>query len=208
MSGCARRPPAAEARVARGCRAVRYGSGDSSIAPEQPVRARQRPHRLDQLLAHPRGDEARERALAVGHAERRVARARQLARRVHEALQHRLDLALGGDRQHGVAHRPHRAASALVIERHDRARPGAPHRALEPGPRRQPWAGFGQGSPRQRISAPARPSSTDPAGDPGQRRRSRRPLGLVGRARRRSGASDRPAACPAGKGASPRVTRR
>ena len=44
---------------------------------EQAVRARQRAHRGDQLVAHPGGDELREGALAVGHAERRVPRARR-----------------------------------------------------------------------------------------------------------------------------------
>ncbi len=47
----------------------------------------------------------RERTLAVGYAQRGVARVGQLARAVHELLQDRLDGVLGGDRQHRVAER-------------------------------------------------------------------------------------------------------
>ena len=90
----------------RGCSwmsAVRYGSLVSSIAAEQPVRARERAERGDQLVAHPGHEEAGEAALAVRGAERRVAGARQLARGVDELLEHVLDRALRGDRQDGVA---------------------------------------------------------------------------------------------------------
>jgi hypothetical protein len=54
---------------------------------EQAVLARQLTERGDQHLAHPRGDEAREAALAVGHADRGVARVRQLAGGIDELLQ-------------------------------------------------------------------------------------------------------------------------
>ena len=80
------RPPAAEARVGRDVLGqVRLGRVQHRA--EHPVRARQRPHRLDQLVAHPGRDEALERALAVGDPERGVARAAELARGVHEPLQ-------------------------------------------------------------------------------------------------------------------------
>src|SRR5438105_3069461 len=51
---------------------------------EEPVLARQLADRVPLLLRHPRGDEVREAALAVGHADRRVARPRELPRRVRE----------------------------------------------------------------------------------------------------------------------------
>ena len=69
---------------------------------QQPVLERERAHRGDQLVAHPRRDEAGEAALAVGHPERGVARAAELARDVHEPLQHGLHLALRGQRQYDV----------------------------------------------------------------------------------------------------------
>ena len=97
------RPPAAEARVARDVvRAV--GLRGLEHRAEQAVRARQRAHRGDLLLRHAGGDELGEAALAVGDAERRVARAGELARGLDDALQDPLDGALGRDRQHGVAH--------------------------------------------------------------------------------------------------------
>ena len=102
--GVRRRPPAAEARVAadvgRPVRAV--GLQHRS---EQPVLARQLAERRDELVAHSRGDEPREAAVAVGHTDRGVARARQLARGVDELLEHRLDRVLGGDRQDGIRQR-------------------------------------------------------------------------------------------------------
>ena len=177
------------------------------------MRARQRPHRLDLLLGHPGGDEAGEVALAVGHAERRVARARQLARGVDDALEHGVDRPLAGDRQDGVAHRPHRAASALA---HRAPRYGAPGRAASgAGPRtsgrRQPSAGFGQGSPRRRISRPASASSTTPPAIQGSGDEPPSWLGLLGRehdlVHARLGAPT-PSSVAARKGASPRVARR
>jgi hypothetical protein len=65
----------------------------------------QRAHRGDQLIAHPRGDELGEAAVAVGDADGGVARVDEPARGVGEPLQHRLDRRLGGDRQHRVVHR-------------------------------------------------------------------------------------------------------
>ena len=99
-----RGPPAAEARV-RVDVAGAVGLGRLQHRAEHAVRPRQRAHRGDQLVAHPRRDEAGERALAVRDAERGVARAAQLARGVHEPLEHRLDLALGGEREHDVRER-------------------------------------------------------------------------------------------------------
>ncbi len=98
------RPPAAKARMAADVVGpVRLGRIQHRA--EHPVRARERTHRLDQLVAHPGRDEARERALAVRDAERRVARAGELARGVHEPLQHGLDLVLGREREHDVGER-------------------------------------------------------------------------------------------------------
>ena len=100
-----RRPPAAEARVGADVgRAV--GLGRLQHRAEQAVRARQRAHGGDQVVAHPGRDEAGERPLAVGHPERGVARVPELARRVDDPLQHRLDLALGRDREHHVRQCP------------------------------------------------------------------------------------------------------
>ena len=66
--------------------------------------ARQRAHRRDQLVAHARGDELGEAALAVGHADGGVLRVDEAARGVCEALEHGLDRRLGGDRQDRVVH--------------------------------------------------------------------------------------------------------
>ena len=57
----------------------------------------------DQLVAHARREKACETALAVRQAERRVARPRELARAVDEALQHLVHGQLGGDGEDGVA---------------------------------------------------------------------------------------------------------
>jgi hypothetical protein len=98
-----RGPPAAEARVAAHVvRAIGHRRGQHGA--EQPVLARQGTHGGDELVAHARGDELREAALAVGHADRRVLRVDEPARGVREALQHRLDRRLGGDRQDRVVH--------------------------------------------------------------------------------------------------------
>ena len=166
MSGCARRPPAAEARVRVDVvDPVRLGRLEHRA--EQPVRARQRPHRLDQLLAHARGDEARERALAVGHAERGVARPAELARRVDEPLQHRLDLALGGHRQHDVGERAEGrgVGHASTVRRARRRHRGGP-RPMEDEDRDAPRrgalgvggeAGVGRAAPPARCARGARP---------------------------------------------------
>ena len=129
------------------------------------MRARQRAHRLDLLLGHAGGDEAGEVALAVGHAERGVAGADQLARGVHDALEHGVDRALAGDRQDGVAHGLHGAAAALG---HRAPRYGAPARAASgAGPRTFARASAlsglrpGQPAPPDQQRPPA-PSSTSP----------------------------------------------
>jgi hypothetical protein len=111
--GVRRRPPAAEARVAVDVVDAVW-LGRLEHRPQQAVRARQRAHGLDQRRAHAGGDEAREGALAVGHAQRRVARAAELARRVHEPLQHRLDLALRRHREHDVGQRAEGGAVTAV----------------------------------------------------------------------------------------------
>ena len=56
------------------------------------MRRGQRTEPRDQLLAHPRGEELGEAALAVRDPERRVARVDEAARHVDEALEHLLDL--------------------------------------------------------------------------------------------------------------------
>ena len=77
------------------------------------MRARQRAHRGDQLIAHPRDQKPPEPTLSVRDAERGVARGRQLARGVHKPLQHLIDRQLRGDGQDRVADRPERGALAL-----------------------------------------------------------------------------------------------
>ena len=91
----------------------RYGTRVEHRA-EHAVLARQRAERGDQLVAHARGEEAAEAALAVGQPERRVARAGELARAVDEPLQDLVDRELGGDGEHRVADRPQRRAEAVL----------------------------------------------------------------------------------------------
>ena len=81
---------------------MRYGSGDSSIAPSRPCVRGSGPIASISASLIPEVMKRAKRALAVGHAERRVARPAQLARRVHEPLEHRLDLALARHREHDV----------------------------------------------------------------------------------------------------------
>jgi hypothetical protein len=82
--------------------------------PEHAVLAWQRPHRGDQLVAHPGSEELAEAALAVRQPECRVAGAGELARALHEPLQHLFDRQLGGHRQHGVADGPERRVQLLL----------------------------------------------------------------------------------------------
>ena len=100
---------------------VRYGVGRVEHRAEHPVRARQRAQARDQLVAHAGDEEAAEAAVAVGDAERGVARAGQLARAVDEPLQHVVDRALRRDGQHRVAHLPQRGMQAAF---HPRSRYG------------------------------------------------------------------------------------
>jgi hypothetical protein len=84
--------------------AVRVRVGEHRA--EEPVGPRQRPDLLDELVAHPRREELREAGpFLVGDPERRVARADQIAGRVHEHVQHHGERSLAGDREHDVAHR-------------------------------------------------------------------------------------------------------
>ena len=78
--------------------------------PEHPVRAGQRAHRGDQLVAHPGDQEAAEAAGAVRDPQRGVAGAGQLARGVDQPLQDLVHRQLRGDGQHGVADRLQRGA--------------------------------------------------------------------------------------------------
>ena len=80
---------------------------------EHAVLPRQRAERGDQLVAHARGEEAAEAALAVGQPERREARAGELAGAVDEPLQDLVDGEPGRDREHGVADRLQGRAQAL-----------------------------------------------------------------------------------------------
>ena len=70
---------------------VRYGDVRVEHRAEHAVLPRQRAERGDQLVAHARGEEAPEAALAVGQPERREARAGELARAVDEPLQDLVD---------------------------------------------------------------------------------------------------------------------
>jgi hypothetical protein len=66
------------------------------------VGAGQWAHRRDQLIAHPRDEEATEATLTVRDAEGGEARVGELSRRVDELLEDLLDRPLGRDRQHRV----------------------------------------------------------------------------------------------------------
>ena len=73
--------------------------------PEQPVLARYRPDRAPLLVADPVGEELREPAVLVRYPQRRVAGVHQPAGRREDGLQHLVDGQVGGDREHGRAHR-------------------------------------------------------------------------------------------------------
>src|SRR5919197_1269273 len=94
--------PALEARVLLDVREAEAAERLEHRA-EQAVLARKVADRVVLLLAHPGGDEVREAALAVGDADRRVARGGELPRRVGELLEDGLEPVLGGDRDDGVA---------------------------------------------------------------------------------------------------------
>ncbi len=81
---------------------------------EHAVLAGQRAEGRDQLVAHPRGEEAAEAADAVGEAERGIPRAGELAGAVDEPLQDLVDRELGGDAEHSLADRPQRRAEAIL----------------------------------------------------------------------------------------------
>ncbi len=93
---------------------VRYGAGLLENRAQHPVRPRQRAQAPDQLVAHARDEKAPEAALAVRDPERGIAGARQLSRRVDQPLQDLLDRQLGGDGEHGIAHRLEHRIELLV----------------------------------------------------------------------------------------------
>ncbi len=85
-------------------RAVRAGIDQQR--PEQPVGPGQGPDGVDELVAHPGGDERREAvALGIRGPEGGVAGPGQGPGGDHHALQHGVDGALAGHTQNGVAHR-------------------------------------------------------------------------------------------------------
>src|SRR5436190_20786631 len=106
------RPPTDEALVfvdvARPVRVRRL-----EYCAEDAVLSRQRAKRRDQFVAHPGGEEASETSVAVRQTERGVARARKLARAVHEPLEYFLDGQLLRNRKHGVANCLQRWAQRL-----------------------------------------------------------------------------------------------
>ena len=168
MSGCARghQPRKRGWRVDVG-RAVRLGRLEHRA--EQPVRARQRPHRGDQLVAHPRRDEARE-----PRPRRRARRARRSARRRARAPRGRAAAAPARPRARRRSRARRRRASGTRWSRGSRAsRPTV--RGARP-----------RASPRAdaRPSPPARPS----AGHPQRRRAGRRPSLQRSRSSARNGA--------------------
>ena len=71
----------------------------------------------DQLVAHARGEEGAEAAVAVGKPERGVAGLGELAGAVDEPLQDVVDRQLGRDREDGVADRFQRRVQSLRHER-------------------------------------------------------------------------------------------
>ncbi len=89
---------------------VRYDDGVSSIAPSTPCCLGSGPSEATRLVAHARGQEAAEPALAVGQAERCEPRAGEVARAVDESLQDLVDRQAGCDREHGIADRLQRRA--------------------------------------------------------------------------------------------------
>ena len=91
---------------------MRNGVGAVEHRTEHPVRARQGPERRDERVVHPRDEEAAEAAVAVGHAERRVAGAGELAGALDERLQDLVDRLPRGDGQHRVADGAQRGAHA------------------------------------------------------------------------------------------------
>ena len=108
----ASRPPAAEARVGLDVDgAIRVEALEHRA--EQTVRLGQRTEPFDQLLAHARGEELGEAALAVRDAQRGVAGVHQAARNVDQSLQHVLDLEVRRHRQDRVAHLAQRRTETL-----------------------------------------------------------------------------------------------
>ena len=95
---------------------------------EHAVLPGQRAERGDQLVAHARGEEAPEAALAVRQPERREAGAGELARAVDEPLQNLVDRQPRRDREHGVADRLQCRAEPLFHPRDDRTRGDAGRR--------------------------------------------------------------------------------
>ena len=88
---------------------------------EHAVLAGQRAERGDQLVAHARGEEAAEAALAVGQPERGEAGAGELAGAVDEPLQDLVDREPRRDREHRVADRLQCRAQPLVHPSDDRS---------------------------------------------------------------------------------------
>ena len=97
--------------------------GRSSIAPSIPWVRGSGPIVGDQLVAHPRHQEAAKAAVAVGDPERRVVRAGELARAVDQPLEHLVDRQLGGHGEHRVADRLERGTQRIGHVAHNRAMP-------------------------------------------------------------------------------------
>ena len=107
------RPPPAKARVLVDVLGPVRGGGVEHRA-EHPVRARQRTHRGDQLIAHPRHQETAEAALSVGDPQSGIPCIGELASAVDQPLQHLLDRQLRGHGEHRVAHRLQCRAKPLL----------------------------------------------------------------------------------------------
>ena len=108
-------PPAAElgmlVDVARAIRRLRV-----EHRAEHAVLAGQRAERGDQLVVHPRGEEAAEATLAVGQPERGEAGAGEHAGAVDEPLQDLVDREPRRDREHGVADRRQCRVQLLMVQ--------------------------------------------------------------------------------------------
>ena len=101
-------------------------AGSAISTPSTPRPRGRSPIRAVRLLVDAGGQEALERlALGVEHAERRVARAGELARRLEQPLEDELDVQLRDERAPGVE----QARRAVGIERgvlHARIQPAQP----------------------------------------------------------------------------------
>jgi hypothetical protein len=127
-------PPAAEAGIAMDVLGA-VGARGLQHRAKHPVGAGKGPHGGDELVAHPRDEEAAEAAGAVGDPERGIARLDELARAVDELLEDVVDVQARGHRQHRVADRLQRGTHRLRHGRDDSFGEACRCRGYSSGPR-------------------------------------------------------------------------